>query len=64
MQEEHGSGLLWIDGIGDETPPLAHRKLVRDFDLEKGPKKTKADEFADLEGIPKQWKGSKLARIY
>lgn len=59
FKENKGSGLLWIDGIGDETPPPAHRKPVRDFDLEKVPE-DEADESADLEGIPKQWKGSNL----
>lgn len=59
FKENKGSGLLWIDGIGDETSPPAHRKPVRDFDLEKVPE-DEADESADLEGIPKQWKGSNL----
>ncbi|XP_011036665.1 PREDICTED: uncharacterized protein LOC105134088 isoform X2 [Populus euphratica] len=59
FKEIKGSGLLWIDGIGDETSPPAHRKPVRDFDLEKVPE-DEADESADVEGIPKQWKGSNL----
>ncbi|KAJ6856071.1 hypothetical protein NC651_037820 [Populus alba x Populus x berolinensis] len=37
FKEIKGSGLQWIDGIGDETSPPAHRKAVRDFDLEKVP---------------------------
>ncbi|KAJ6434861.1 hypothetical protein OIU84_000161 [Salix udensis] len=40
---------------GDETCPPTHRKPVRNFDLEKVP-----EDDADLEGMPKQWRGSDL----
>uniref|UniRef100_A0A6N2K191 Uncharacterized protein n=1 Tax=Salix viminalis TaxID=40686 RepID=A0A6N2K191_SALVM len=59
FKEIKGSGFSWIDGIGDETSPPARRKPVRNFDLEKVPEDD-ADEPADLEGMPKQWKGSVL----
>nr|TKS11135.1 hypothetical protein D5086_0000077370 [Populus alba] len=53
---------VFTAGRGLKKDPLAlslRPKLVRDFDLEKVPE-DEADEFADLEGIPKQWKGSNL----
>ncbi|KAB5513847.1 hypothetical protein DKX38_027753 [Salix brachista] len=59
FKEIKGSGFSWIDGIGDETCPPARREPVRNFDLEKVPEDD-ADEPADLEGMPKQWKGSVL----
>ncbi|KAJ6295372.1 hypothetical protein OIU78_023400 [Salix suchowensis] len=42
-----------------KLPPLLIEKPVRNFDLEKVPEDD-ADEPADLEGMPKQWKGSVL----
>lgn len=59
FKEIKGSGLLWIDGTGDESSLPALRKPVKNFDLEKVPEDD-ADESADLEGIPKQWKRSDL----
>ncbi|KAJ6732244.1 hypothetical protein OIU79_003382 [Salix purpurea] len=59
FKEIKGSGFSWIDGIGDETCPPARRKPVRNFDLEKVPEDD-ANEPADLEGMPKQWRVSVL----